>query len=195
MKTVESSVTMGRPTLSATLAVLLVAAAAVRAEVKVKVLDDGTKVIYNETSDQHARRLSSHLVEVPSIEVGALIERYSRRNNLDPRLVQAVMQVESGYNARALSSKGAMGLMQLMPETARLLGVACPFDPRENVLGGTRYLRRLRDRLGSWPRALAAYHAGAGRVESGRIPEVTRRYVRDVLRLWRPGRTQAADLG
>jgi soluble lytic murein transglycosylase-like protein len=119
----------------------------------------------------------------------------SLRYGVDPELIRSVIRVESDFEPGAISSKGAMGLMQLMPATARHLGVACPFDPRENVLGGTRYLRRLRDRLGSWPRALAAYHAGARRVESGRIPEVTRRYVRDVLRLWRPGRAEAPDLG
>ena len=76
--------------------------------------------------------------------------------------------------------------MQLMPETAHRMGVVCPFDPRENVLGGARYLRQLHDRLGSWPRSLAAYHAGPGRVEAGRIPAETHRYVKRVLRTWRP---------
>nr|MDJ0868255.1 lytic transglycosylase domain-containing protein [Myxococcota bacterium] len=79
------------------------------------------------------------------------------------------------------------GLMQLMPATARELGVSCPFDPRENVLGGTRYLRWMRDRMGSWPRALAAYNAGPARIESGHWPAETRRYVARVMRRWRPG--------
>jgi len=73
-----------------------------------------------------------------------------------------------------------------MPDTARELGVVCAFDPRANVLAGTRYLRQLRDRLGSWPRALAGYHAGPRRVETGRIPAVTQRYVGDVMRHWKP---------
>ena len=76
----------------------------------------------------------------------------------------------------------------LMPGTAEQLGVYCPFDPRENVLGGTRYLRLLHDRLGSWRRALAGYHAGPRRVESGRIPAVTRAYVERIMRTWRGGR-------
>lgn len=118
----------------------------------------------------------------------------SLRYGVDAGLIRSVIRVESDFEPDAVSHKGAMGLMQLMPETARILGVACPFDPRENVLGGTRYLRRLRDRLGSWPRALAAYHAGAERVESGRIPQITHRYVRDVLRLWRPQLAEAPDL-
>ena len=76
--------------------------------------------------------------------------------------------------------------MQLMPQTARALGANCPFDPRENVMAGTRYLRRLRDRFGSWPLAVVAYHAGPTRVEENRIPGETRRYVRRVLRTWKP---------
>lgn len=110
----------------------------------------------------------------------------SLRFAIDPDLIRAVIRHESAYDVHAVSRKGAMGLMQLMPETARWMGVVCPFDPRENVLGGARYLRRLRDRLGSWPRALAAYHAGPRRVEEGRIPAETHRYVRSVLRTWQP---------
>lgn len=110
----------------------------------------------------------------------------SLRFAIDPDLIRAVIRHESAYDVHAVSHKGAMGLMQLMPETARRMGVVCPFDPRENVLGGARYLRRLRDRLGSWPRSLAAYHAGPGRVEAGRIPAETHRYVTRVLRTWQP---------
>ena len=87
-----------------------------------------------------------------------------------------------------------MGLMQLMPATASALGVACPFDPRENVLGGSRYLRRLHDRFGSWKRAIAAYHAGPTRVERGRIPGVTRRYVKRVLRGWRAAQRDSTSV-
>jgi soluble lytic murein transglycosylase-like protein len=104
----------------------------------------------------------------------------------DRRLIESVIRVESNYDVDAVSHKGAMGLMQLMPGTARDLGVICAFEPRSNVLAGTRYLRRLRDRLGSWPRALAGYHAGPRRVESGRIPAITHRYVENVMRRWKP---------
>ena len=67
------------------------------------------------------------------------------------------------------------------------VGVRCAYDVRENVSGGTRYLRRLRDELGSWSRALAGYHAGPGRVRSNRIPNITRRYVERVMQGWRSG--------
>jgi soluble lytic murein transglycosylase-like protein len=112
----------------------------------------------------------------------------SLRYALDPGLLRAVIRHESNYQVRAVSHKGAQGLMQLMPATARELGVVCSFDPRENVLGGARYLRELRDRLGSWPRALAGYHAGPRAVQRGRIPDETRSYVQRILRTWRPER-------
>ena len=110
----------------------------------------------------------------------------SLRYAIDAELIRSVIRVESNRDPDAVSHKGAMGLMQLMPRTARELGVVCPFDPRENVLAGTRYLRRLRDRLGSWPRAVAAFHAGPARVEARRIPDETHRYAERVIGRWRP---------
>lgn len=109
----------------------------------------------------------------------------SIRFAVDPRLIRSVIRHESNYHVEAVSPKGALGLMQLMPRTARAMGVVCPFDPRENVLGGTRYLRLMKDRFATWRRALAAYHAGPTATDSGRLPEVTRRYVDRVLRTWR----------
>lgn len=125
--------------------------------------------------------------------IRAAVRDASLRFLLDPALLRAVIRTESAFDPDAVSSAGAMGLMQLMPATARSLGVVCPFDPRENVLAGARYLRRMRDRLGSWPRALAAYHAGPGRVEQDRIPTVTHHYVRRIMNDWRPGAHHRTD--
>ena len=114
-----------------------------------------------------------------------IVVEHANRHSLRPELVRAVIQVESGYNPRARSPKGAMGLMQLMPETARLLGVQRPYDPEDNIRGGTRYLRLLLDKYqGNEELALAAYNAGSGAVDrhGKRIPpfKETRDYVKKV---------------
>ena len=89
------------------------------------------------------------------------IERIARRHQLDPALVHAVISAESGYNTSAVSHKGAMGLMQLMPETAARYKIADPFDPIANINGGVRHLRMLIGRFKNIKLALAAYNAGA----------------------------------
>jgi len=114
-----------------------------------------------------------------------LIVKHAQARNLRPDLVRAVVQVESGYNPLAVSPKGAMGLMQLMPTTASQLGVRSPFDPDENIRGGTACLRELLDRFqGNEELALAAYNAGPMAVDryGNKIPPYpeTRDYVRKV---------------
>jgi hypothetical protein len=157
-------------------------------DVRIVIGPSGRKVILNENSTQRSRRLSGKLVPVPDTNLEPLITRHSGDQNLDPKLVKAVIQAESGYNSRALSNKGAMGLMQLMPDTASLLKVQNPYDPDENIRGGTRYLRQMLDRFaGRLEYAIAAYNAGPGAVERHRgIPPFaeTRDYVRRVLALY-----------
>jgi len=125
------------------------------------------------------------------VDLERLVAEAAERHSLDPALVMAVVGVESGFQAQAVSSKGAQGLMQLMPRTAREMGVADAFDPAANLDGGSRYLSSLVARYeGDLTRALAAYNAGMGAVaRHGGVPPYaeTRRYVQKVL-----GRYQGA---
>jgi len=159
--------------------------------VELKPGPSGRKVITNENEVQRATRLAPRLVEPRQDELIPLIERHARDRGLDPALVRAVVQAESGYNAAAVSNKGALGLMQLMPTTAVELAVASPFDPEENLRGGTRYLHGLLERFdGDVTLALAAYNAGPSAVERyGGVPPYpeTVEYVRRVLSLWQGG--------
>lgn len=121
----------------------------------------------------------------PTVE--ALIRRTARRYQVDPDLVKAVVAAESNFDALAVSEKGAQGLMQLMPETARAMGVRAPFKPSENIRGGVRYLRGLLDRYPDLDHAIAAYNAGPVAVDRyGGIPPYpeTQAYVERVLRFY-----------
>ena len=124
-------------------------------------------------------------------QVDAAIDQAASRHNLDPNLVRAVIKVESNFNPNAISRKGAMGLMQLMPSTARQLRVSNPFDPEQNVDAGVRHLKSLlQEYRGNVPLTLAAYNAGEGAVARSagipRIPE-TRDYVRRITALYNGG--------
>ena len=117
-----------------------------------------------------------------------LIAREARRHGVNPALVKAVVKAESNFHPEAVSSQGAQGLMQLMPDTADSLGVADPFRPEENVWGGTRYLRAMLDRYRDVRYALAAYNAGPSAVDRfGGVPPYpeTREYVDRVLDYYR----------
>ena len=179
----------GRIALVAVLATPLVApSSAAAGGVLIEVRADGVKVIRNEAPASRERRLSGRLVAAPTTRIAELIDRYAGEHDLDPRLVQAVMQAESGYDASALSTKGAIGLMQLMPDTARELAVADPWDLEQNVRGGVAYLKRMVEMFSNeLDFALAAYNAGPNAVlrYAGVPPYAeTRDYVRKVRCLY-----------
>ncbi len=146
--------------------------------------------------------LATALLSAPSLDAAApmadggtrlaamreLVADISSEQGVDPRLVHAVIQVESGYNPRAVSRRGALGLMQLMPDTARRLAVRDPLDPADNLRGGVRELARLLTVYrGDLALALAAYNAGEGAVARyGGVPpyEETTDYVDRIMRLY-----------
>ena len=121
-------------------------------------------------------------------DVNKAIDEAAARHNVDPNLVRSVIKVESNFNPNAVSRKGAMGLMQLMPATARSLNVSNPFDPQQNVDAGVRHLRKLLDSYGGDIRlSLAAYNAGAGAVaRSAGVPRFfeTQNYVRRITNIY-----------
>lgn len=121
-------------------------------------------------------------------EIGSIVDKAAQTHNLDPLLVHSVIAVESNYDPLAVSPKGAEGLMQLIPSTARRFGVDDSFDPRQNIEAGVRYLRYLKDRFQDDRLALAAYNAGEGAVERFKgIPPFseTKQYVERVGQKYR----------
>jgi len=118
--------------------------------------------------------------KTPPLEFIELVDQYARENSLDPFLVWALIDTESAWNKDAVSSKGAQGLMQLMPMTAQDLEVRDPFDPEENIKGGTQYMSMLIQMFDDLDTALAAYNVGPGRVERDGVPPAGKRYVEKV---------------
>lgn len=186
------------------------AASAARADIYVRE-EDGVPLYTDQPSGQsfalflrtgdlprnsQARGVEPRLIEQRMQRFKSMVEAAAQDAALDPALLHAVVMVESGYNPSARSPKGAQGLMQLMPGTARRFGTIDPYDPAQNLRGGARYLARLLLEFdGELSLALAAYNAGenAVRRHGGRIPPYaeTQRYVPAVLARYNYLRRQA----
>ncbi len=140
------------------------------------------------------RPLRSSLPTAPSPEIEKLVKQTAGRHQVDPQLIHAIIQVESDYQANAVSRRGAIGLMQLIPATAQRFGVADPFNATQNIEGGVTYLRYLLNLYrGDVSLSLAAYNAGEHAVERyGGIPQFTEteNYVRRVTNLYNDGESQ-----
>ncbi|HBH04240.1 MAG TPA: lytic transglycosylase [Candidatus Rokubacteria bacterium] len=175
----------------------LVTAPPARAETYRLAAPDGTVHFTNAPTDPRYQRMQTgsgtaagwlRLAAGATTRYAEEIRAAANRYGVPEKLVAAVIRAESSFDPRAVSPKGARGLMQLMPETASMLGVHNSFDPRQNIEGGVRHLRRLLDRFGSnLPLALAAYNAGERAVTTYRgIPPYTetREYVERVLRFY-----------
>jgi soluble lytic murein transglycosylase-like protein len=132
-----------------------------------------------------AAPLAADCPPVAAAAVKPIIDREAQRQKMDARLVQAVVEAESGYSPCAISPVGALGLMQLMPSTAESLQVTDPFDPSQNITAGTQFLKQMLERYGGdVAKALAAYNAGPARVDAaGGIPPIpeTQEYVRKIM--------------
>ncbi len=141
-----------------------------------------TRVAWSRPAGASARRAPRYR------KYDGLIGVAAQQHRMPPALIKAVIAAESRFDPAAVSRKGALGLMQLMPQTAAALGIRDPLQPGENVDGGVRYLRAMYERYGDLPRALAAYNAGPEAVDRYRgIPPYaeTRDYVRRVLTYYR----------
>jgi hypothetical protein len=135
---------------------------------------------------------------LPDVTIAPLVEGAAREQDLEAKLLRAVIEQESGFRPCAVSPKGAKGLMQLMPDTAGELGVKDVFNPQENIAAGARYLKQLLTRYkGDTSQALGAYNAGAATVDqAGGVPNIreTRDYVKSILQKIAPMRTDPPSI-
>lgn len=147
--------------------------------------EEGVIHLTNISKGDHYKKIISEDVFHTQASYDHMIRSASHKYGIEPSLIEALITVESNWDSAAVSNKGAIGLMQLMPETATDMKIINPYDPGQNIEGGTRYLRFLLDRFkGNLDLALAAYNAGPTTVEkSGGIPAIaeTRKYIKKVL--------------
>ena len=168
----------------------------------IRVFKDNKIVIYNSFKSS-LKNLKLNIIEYPKNkksnyhfdnntkvtrkEINDIVEQASKKYGIPEKLIHAIIKVESDYNQFAISHKGARGLMQLMPDTAKEMGVSNPFDAYQNIIGAVKYLKQLLDRYNNnIDLALAAYNAGAEKVKGNRIPEIkeTLKYIRKVKKLF-----------
>lgn len=163
---------------------------------EIVLVDDGNgRKIYVNLDDsanlKPTRAFASARSTTPPPEIDKLVEQTAKRYEVDPKLIRAIIQVESDFDSRAVSNKGAMGLMQLIPATAQRFGVDNPFNAKQNIEGGVNYLKYLLDLFdGDVTLSLAAYNAGEHAVlRKGGVPRYTEtvNYVRKVRSLYEPG--------
>ena len=198
---------MGWLTIAVTVAAAWVPVQASDDQLMYFVQEDGSVVFTNAPSRQESRPVPGLEVwdalgisgtDLPATVYDPFIDRVAREHGLSPELIKAVALVESGFNTHAVSPKGAQGLMQLMPATARQYGVKDAFDPLQNLRAGTIHLRKLLDEFdGDLTLTLAAYNAGSGAVRRhGGVPDYreTQEYVRKVQSNLSQGRRRAVSI-
>lgn len=165
--------------------ILLGIASAVNADIFKFVDENGVTHFTNTPMGDGYKKVISEKTGQSGGNFGPIIQQISRKYDIEPSIIRALISAESSWDVYAISDKGAIGLMQLMPDTARDMEIKNPFDPEQNIEGGTRYLRILLDRFkGNMEMAVAAYNAGPAAVEkSGGIPSFseTRKFVRNVI--------------